>query len=173
VPIDLASDESAWVPESKDESVLNEGCQDDLGNAGLESVRSRCECPEDIDDDDRVGLVAAFREGYCSDLHVQDVVPRPPNGVELSCPAEAGSLARILAHAAGQSRRPMAQPAGSAAASCWSHAVRIALPPCNDTSPLFGLFDQLHDKEVVAQAIDPVRAGANVKDESAFWGHGA
>ena len=35
-----------------------------------------------------------------------DAFPSLPNGLELSCPAEAGYLPSILAHAGGQGARP-------------------------------------------------------------------
>ena len=41
-----------------------------------------------------------------------------PNGLELSCPAEAGRLLPTLRHAGGRAAAPEAQPAGSASASC-------------------------------------------------------
>jgi len=36
------------------------------------------------------------------------VLPGPPNGLELSCPAEAGSSSPILAHAGGPGAPPYA-----------------------------------------------------------------
>jgi hypothetical protein len=51
----------------------------------------------------RGGLGFARRHWRC-----EDVVNRPPNGLEPSCPAEAGRLTRIVAHAGGPGAAPRA-----------------------------------------------------------------
>ncbi len=47
----------------------------------------------------------------------------PPNGLELSCPAEAGSLPLLYGTPAGQASSTKPQPAGSASASCYAAEV--------------------------------------------------
>ena len=67
-------------------------------------------------------MLDADLAGNASRPHAVFGRPAAHNGLELSCPAEAGKLPRLSRMPAGKAQRPIRQPAGSASASCWAHS---------------------------------------------------
>jgi len=76
--------------------------------------------------------VLGRRLSYCA----IDSESKPPNGLELSYPAEAGRPISTLRHASGQDKRPIKdQPAGSVSLARGPGRQRVVRRQCTSTHP--------------------------------------